>query len=54
MQRDAFGMPDFVPVVIDHPLSTSSDAKSDRRAEPPIPQCLPIWLGHDGRGRDCY
>jgi hypothetical protein len=35
MQRDAFGMPDLVPVVINHPLGTPSDAKSDRRAEPP-------------------
>jgi len=32
MQRDSFRMPDLVPVVIDHPLSTLSDAKSDRRA----------------------
>jgi hypothetical protein len=44
MERDAFGQDDLVPVVIGHPLSTLSDAKSDRLAEPAIPQCLPIWL----------
>ena len=27
MQRDALGMPDLAPVVIDHPLSTLSDAE---------------------------
>jgi hypothetical protein len=55
MQRDAFGMPDLVPVVIDHPLSTLSDAKSDRRAEQAIPQCLRIWLvSSRARARDCY
>jgi hypothetical protein len=26
--------------VIHHPLSALSDAKSDRRAEPAVPQCL--------------
>ena len=31
MQRDAFGLPDLVPVVIDHPLSPLSDAKRDQR-----------------------
>jgi hypothetical protein len=45
MQRDAFGMPDLVPVVIDHPLSASSDANSDRRPEHAIPQCPRTWLG---------
>ena len=42
MQRDGFGMLDLVLVVIDRPLSTLSDAKSDRRA---IPQSLRIGLG---------
>ncbi len=45
MQRDAFGTPDLVPLVIDYPLSSSSDAKSDRRVEQAIPQSLRIWLG---------
>jgi hypothetical protein len=40
MQRDAFGMPDHVPLVIDHSLGTLSDAKSDRRTEQAIPQWM--------------
>jgi len=42
MQRAAFSMPEPVPVVIDHPRSTLSDAESDRPAELAIPQCLRI------------
>jgi hypothetical protein len=45
MQRDALGMPDLAPVVIDHPLSTLSDAEIDRRAEQAAAQCVAIWLG---------
>jgi hypothetical protein len=45
MQRDALGMPDLAPVVIDHPLSTLSDAEIDRRAEQALAQCLARWLG---------
>jgi hypothetical protein len=45
MQRDALGMPDLVPAVIDHPLSTLSDAEIDRRAEQAAAQCATIWLG---------
>jgi hypothetical protein len=44
MQRAALGMPDLVPVVIDHPLSTLSDAEIDRRAEQALPQCFARWL----------
>jgi hypothetical protein len=44
MQRDALGMPDLEPVVIDHPLSTLSDAEIDRRAEQAASQCLARWL----------
>jgi hypothetical protein len=40
-----FSLADLVPVVIGHPLSPLSDAKSDRRAEQAIPQCLRIRLG---------
>ena len=32
MQRDALGMPDLAPVVIDHPLRTLSDAEIAQRA----------------------
>jgi hypothetical protein len=45
MQRDALGMPDLAPVVIDHPLSTLSDAEIDQRAEQAAAQCVAIWLG---------
>lgn len=45
MQRDALGMPDLAPVVIDHPLSTLSDAEIARRAEQAVTQAVQIWLG---------
>ncbi|HTV44709.1 MAG TPA: hypothetical protein VMF05_05290 [Stellaceae bacterium] len=45
MQRDALGMPDLSPVVIDHPLSTLSDAGIDRRADQGVGQCVARWLG---------
>jgi hypothetical protein len=45
MQRDALGMPDLAPVVIDHPLSTLTDAEIDRRAEQAATQCITIWRG---------
>jgi len=44
MQRDALGMPDLAPVVIDHPLSTLSDAEIGRRAEQTVAQAVTIWL----------
>jgi len=40
MQRDALGMPDLAPVVIDHPLSTLTDAEIDRRADQAAAQCF--------------
>jgi hypothetical protein len=45
MQRDALGMPDLAPVVIDHPLSTLSDAAIAQRAEQGAAQSVAIWLG---------
>ena len=45
MQRDALGMPDLATVVIEHPLSTLSDAEIDRRAEQAAAQAVAIWLG---------
>jgi hypothetical protein len=45
VQREALGMPDLVPVVIDHPLSTLSDAEIAQRAEQAAAQCAAIWLG---------
>jgi len=45
MQRDALGMPDLAPVVIDHPLSTLTDAEIDRRADQAAAQCVILWRG---------
>jgi hypothetical protein len=45
MQRDALGMPDLAPVVIDHPLSTLSDAEIAQRAEQAAAQSVATWLG---------
>ena len=44
MQRDALGMPDLAPVVIDHPLSTLSDAEIAQRAEQTAAQAVKVWL----------
>ena len=49
MQREALGMPDLAPVVIDHPLSTLSDAEIAQRAEQAADQAAKIWLGKEGR-----
>jgi hypothetical protein len=46
MQRDALGMPDLVPVVIDHPLSTLTDAEIDSRADAALGPCIAYWLGN--------
>ena len=48
VQRDALGMPDLAPVVIDHPLSTLSDAEIDRRAEQATDGAVAAWLGRGG------
>jgi hypothetical protein len=45
VQRDALGMPDLVPVVIDHPLSTLSEAEIDARAAQAAEQAAEVWLG---------
>ena len=47
MQRDALGMPDLAPVVIDHPLSTLSDAEIALRAGQAVAQAVAIWLGKE-------
>ena len=44
MQRDALGMRDLVPIVIDHPLSTLTDDEIDKRAEQAATQAVAIWL----------
>ena len=44
VQRDALGMPDLEPVLIDHPLSTLSDAEIERRAEQAAEGAAKAWL----------
>lgn len=45
MQRDALGMPDLASVVIDHPLSTLSEAEIGARADQAAAQAVKVWLG---------
>ena len=45
VQRDALGMHDLTPVVIQHPLSTLTDAEIDARASDAVDQAVRIWLG---------
>jgi hypothetical protein len=45
MQQKALGMPDLRLVVIDHPLSTLSDAQIEERAAQAAPQCAAVWTG---------
>jgi len=45
VQRDALGMRDLAPVVIDHPLSTLSDAEIAARAEQAAAQAVAVWQG---------
>jgi hypothetical protein len=45
VQRAALGMPDLVPAVIDHPLSTISDAEIDARAAQAAEQAVARWFG---------
>ena len=51
VQRAALGMPDLDPVVIDHPLSTLSDAEIDRRAEQAAAGAVAAWLDGTGGAR---
>jgi hypothetical protein len=46
MQRDALGMPDLVPVVIAHPLSTLTDIEIEGRADAALGPCVACWLGN--------
>jgi hypothetical protein len=45
VQRDALGMHDLAPVVIDHPLSTLTEAEIEARAEQAVGQCIAVWRG---------
>jgi hypothetical protein len=44
VQRDALGMRDLAPVVIEHPLSTLTDEEIDRRAQQAAVRCADLWL----------
>jgi hypothetical protein len=48
VQRAALGMPDLHPVVIDHPLSTLSEAEIDARAAQAATGAIAVWLGQPG------
>ena len=45
VQRAALGMPDLAPVIIDHPLSTLSEAEIDARASQAADGAVKVWLG---------
>ncbi|MBV8506950.1 MAG: hypothetical protein JOZ11_14225 [Alphaproteobacteria bacterium] len=45
VQRDALGMHDLNPVVIEHPLSTLTDEEIEQRALQAATQCIDILLG---------
>jgi hypothetical protein len=45
VQRDALGMRDLAPAVIDHPLSTLTEAEIEARAAQAAGQCIAIWCG---------
>ena len=44
VQRDALGMSDLSPVVIDHPLSTLSESEIDARAAQAAACAIKVWL----------
>jgi hypothetical protein len=45
VQRRALGMDGLTPVVIQHPLSTLTDAEIESRAAEAAPQAVRTWLG---------
>ena len=45
VQRDALGMHDLTPIVIEHPLSTLTDEEIEQRAQHAAAQCVDILLG---------
>jgi len=40
-------MRDLAPVVIDHPLSTLTEAEIEARAEQAVGRCLVVWRGQN-------
>ena len=49
-QRDALGMTGLDATVIDHPLSSLTDAEIARRIEQALPQIERVWLGGTAKG----
>lgn len=47
LQRDALGMRELEPAVIEHPLSTISQEAIHARAKAAAVPCRAILLGHD-------
>ena len=45
VQREALGMNDIVPVVIEHPLSSLSEEEIRGRAEQALAQVIGVWQG---------
>jgi hypothetical protein len=45
VQCQALGMHDLAPVIIDHPLSTLTDAEIAARTEQAARQCVAVWGG---------
>lgn len=45
VQRAALGMPGLAPVVIEHPLSSISEAEIEARAAQALEQVLKVWQG---------
>ncbi len=45
VQRIALGMPDLLPVVIEHPLSTLTEAEIDARADKAVAAAIAAWRG---------
>lgn len=45
VQRAALGMNGLAPVVIDHPLSSLTDAEIGGRADAALGQVLEVWKG---------
>lgn len=48
VQRRALGMSGLALVVIDHPLSTISEAEIEARAAQAAEQAVRVWLGRSG------
>jgi hypothetical protein len=48
VQREALGMANLLPVVIEHPLSTLTDGEIEGRAQQAANQAVTIWLGQSG------